>query len=178
MSDEMKLKVFDNDPPPLPTADSMRGLPLVYYDPQTNDRIMVGRFGRRGGATGPVITHPLFIAYANQPLYKDAMTFVFEKPEEVRLVFDPIPAKDASMGHLSSDEINNRLGYHKGTTDGPYPTAPVHKQVRQAGIDFMKFLNDVLPEGRAKILTMQHFETTMMWANKSVAEKAPLTLNE
>ncbi len=42
----------------------------------------------------------------------------------------------------------------------------------------MKFLNQTLPEGRAKIVTMEYFETTMMWANKTVAEKAPLTLNE
>jgi len=155
----------------------MRGLPLVYYDPQTAERMVVGRVMSTAPMT-PVLTHPLFIGYANNPLLAESMTLVREKPEEVRLMFDPIPAKDTSMSHLTSDEINNRLGYHKGTTDGPYPTAPVHKQVRQAGIDFMKFLNQTLPEGRAKSVTMEHFETTMMWANKAVAEKAPLTLHE
>lgn len=156
----------------------MPGLPLVYYDPETGERLRVGRVVTKDGVSEPTIEHPLFIGYANNPLLAESMTLVYEKPEEVRLEFHPIPAKVAPMSHLSTDEINNRLGYHKGTTDGPYPTAPVHKQIRQAGIDFMKFLNQTLPEGRAKIVTMEYFETTMMWANKTVAEKAPLTLNE
>lgn len=72
---------------------------------------------------------------------------------------------------LSKDDLNNRYGFHKGTET----TIPQHQEVRIEFRSFAEWLEGVLPEGRAKSLAHTALEEASMWANKAVAEQAPLT---
>lgn len=76
---------------------------------------------------------------------------------------------------LGPEEIEFRFGFHKGTTEGPNATAPQHADLRVKFRDFAELLDVVLPESRAKALTMTQLETTAMWAHKAIAEQAPLS---
>ena len=71
---------------------------------------------------------------------------------------------------LTPDEIANRTMFHKGTE----VTGPLHAQVRAKFHMIMEQLNDILPDGRAKSICMTQLEDSEMWANKAVAELAPL----
>ena len=72
--------------------------------------------------------------------------------------------------HIDSAEIDNRFGFHKGNT----LTGPQHRALRKKFKEFAEHLNDVLPEGRAKFITFTELERCSMWANKSIAEQAPI----
>lgn len=71
---------------------------------------------------------------------------------------------------VGRDELENRFGFHKGTD----VTVPQHSAVRSNFIEFACFLDEILPPGRAKSLALTHLEDAAMWANKAIAEKAPL----
>lgn len=73
---------------------------------------------------------------------------------------------------LSPEEINNRFGWHRATIEGENATKPVHDDLRHLFKEFASKLNDILPEGRYKSLTMTELENTSMWSHKSVAERA------
>lgn len=75
---------------------------------------------------------------------------------------------------LSKEEIENRVGFHKATVEGENATLPKHRELRLAFRGFMELLNEILPDGRAKSVTMTELETVSMWAHKSIAEMAPL----
>ena len=71
---------------------------------------------------------------------------------------------------LGKEEIQNRFGYHQGTG----VTMPQHERVREAYIMFAEFLDEVLPDGRAKSTAFTNLQQSSMWANFGVAEQAPL----
>ena len=71
---------------------------------------------------------------------------------------------------LTNDEILNRTGYHKATET----TGPMHTHIRKLYLDLMVELNQFLPDGRAKSVCLTQLEDSEMWANKAVAELAPL----
>lgn len=75
---------------------------------------------------------------------------------------------------LGTEEIENRLGFHKATIEGANATLPRHSQLRrlmrQVGLE----LDELLPDGRAKSVAFTELETCSMWAHKAVAENAPL----
>jgi hypothetical protein len=71
---------------------------------------------------------------------------------------------------LGPDEIHRRLGYHPATEE----TGPQHANMREAGEMFLTFLDQMLPDGRAKSTAATHFQTTLMWANFAIAEQAPV----
>lgn len=71
---------------------------------------------------------------------------------------------------LSNEEIETRFGYHRGTDE----TIPKHEIVRQGFIAFATFLNENVPDGRAKSTAMTNLQQTAMWANYGIAELAPL----
>ena len=71
---------------------------------------------------------------------------------------------------LEHSEIQNRFGYHAGTE----VTAPQHKLCRQKFAEVAEFLDALLPSGRAKALALTELENAAMWANKAIAEQAPL----
>lgn len=72
--------------------------------------------------------------------------------------------------NLSASEIQNRFGYHKGMES----TIPCHREVRRKFMEVAEFLDALLPQGRAKSVTMTELETTSMWAHKAIAEMAPV----
>jgi hypothetical protein len=71
---------------------------------------------------------------------------------------------------IGKDEIRNRFGYHQGTS----VTGPQHERLREAYIAFGEFLDEVLPDGRAKSTAFTNLQQSSMWANFGVAEQAPL----
>ena len=75
---------------------------------------------------------------------------------------------------LGKVEIENRLGFHKGTIEGPHATAPRHAELRRRFVLFALMLDDVLPDGRAKSVAFTELESASMWAHKSIAEQAPV----
>lgn len=75
---------------------------------------------------------------------------------------------------LGKHEIESRFGYHKVTTDGEKPTVEMHKMTRKKFRELAEFLDTLLPEGRSKSVTFTNLETAAMWANKAIAELAPV----
>ena len=75
---------------------------------------------------------------------------------------------------LGLNEIKNRFGFHKGTIEGPNATAPQHADLRTEFINFADSLDECLPDGRSKSLSMTALEEASMWAHKAIAETAPL----
>lgn len=71
---------------------------------------------------------------------------------------------------LGKQEIQNRFGYHAGTKH----TIPKHEQVREGAIAFATYLDEIVPDGRAKSLMFTALQEATMWANFGIAEKAPL----
>ena len=82
----------------------------------------------------------------------------------------PNTFKSGERRSLSSEEVINRFGYHKGTEF----TIPQHTDLRQEFILMATYLDRALPEGRAKSIAMTELESCAMWANKAIAEMAPV----
>ncbi|QSM01221.1 hypothetical protein QDA08_gp26 [Microbacterium phage NoodlelyBoi] len=75
---------------------------------------------------------------------------------------------------LGEDQIEHRFGFHKATVEGENATLPVHRETRIKFREFAAFLDETLPDGRAKSVAMTELESASMWAHKSIAEQAPL----
>lgn len=71
---------------------------------------------------------------------------------------------------VTDAEIRHRFGYHKGTSE----TMPKHELVREGFIAFAQFLNEQVPDGRAKSTALTNLQQASMWANFGIAELAPL----
>ncbi len=69
-----------------------------------------------------------------------------------------------------NSEITHRFGYRKTNAT----TEPLHDECRQQFQAFAMYLNRILPESRAKSVTFTELENCSMWANKAIAEIAPL----
>jgi len=85
---------------------------------------------------------------------------------------------DKEKAMLGDEEIQNRVGFHKATVEGPNATLPRHREIRQDFASFMRFLDWMLPDGRAKDVAMHQLEDASMWAHKSISETAPLVDEE
>lgn len=72
--------------------------------------------------------------------------------------------------NLSNSEILNRFGYHRPTEI----TKPRHTANREKFVEMCQFLDTILPEGRAKTEALRHLDEASMWANKAIAEIAPV----
>lgn len=75
---------------------------------------------------------------------------------------------------MNGNEIENRFGFHKATIEGENATLPKHRDTRIKFREFAEWLDDVLPDGRAKAVAFTELENASMWAHKSIAETAPL----
>jgi hypothetical protein len=75
---------------------------------------------------------------------------------------------------IGSEDIRNRFGYHAGTDK----TKPLHETVREAYIAFAEFLDNKLPDGRAKSTSFTNLQQASMWAHYGIAELAPVVLPE
>ena len=74
------------------------------------------------------------------------------------------------MTQITDTDITNRFGYHRATSE----TGPLHHEFRETVIEFAKFLNAILPDGRAKATAFTRLEDCSMWANKAISEQAPV----
>lgn len=75
---------------------------------------------------------------------------------------------------LGAAEIEHRFGFHKATIEGDNATLPMHRDTRLAFRSFAEFLDEMLPDGRAKSVMFTELENASMWAHKSIAELAPV----
>lgn len=75
---------------------------------------------------------------------------------------------------LGSEEIEHRFGFHKATIEGTNATLPKHRDVRLKFREFAEFLDNLLPDGRAKSVAMTELENASMWSHKAIAETAPV----
>lgn len=71
---------------------------------------------------------------------------------------------------ITPEDIRSRFGYHKATEK----TGPKHQSVRSMFISLGDLLADILPDGRAKAVCFTELESASMWANKAIAEQAPV----
>lgn len=74
------------------------------------------------------------------------------------------------MAQIGNEEIAKRFGYHRGTEE----TMPKHRVVRNRFAELARTLDDILPAGRAKNVAFKELEDASMWANKAIAEQAPV----
>lgn len=75
---------------------------------------------------------------------------------------------------IGKDEIEHRFGFHKATIEGENATLPKHRDTRMMFREFAEFLDEVLPDGRAKAVAFTELENASMWSHKAIAETAPL----
>lgn len=75
---------------------------------------------------------------------------------------------------LGKDEIEHRFGFHKATLEGENATLPKHRYTRLKFREFAEWLDEVLPEGRAKSVAFTELENASMWSHKAIAETAPV----
>jgi hypothetical protein len=75
---------------------------------------------------------------------------------------------------LTEHEIESRFGHHKATIEGPEATLPKHTDFRTKVKEFVRYLDDVCPDGRYKSLALTELEISAMLAHKAIAESAPL----
>lgn len=78
---------------------------------------------------------------------------------------------------LTNDEIAARMGTTKPTTEGVNATAPKHSSLRDEFTRFAQFLENLVPEGRAKDVMHTQLEAASMWAHKAVSQEAPVLNN-
>lgn len=70
---------------------------------------------------------------------------------------------------MDSADIARRFAFHPATTD---EKRDAHGSVRQTLHRAAVALNEQLPEGREKSLTITHLEEAMFWANAALARQA------
>ena len=58
--------------------------------------------------------------------------------------------------------------------EGKNATLPKHRDTRLKFRRFAEYLDEVLPEGRAKSVAFTELENASMWAHKAIAETAPV----
>ncbi len=75
---------------------------------------------------------------------------------------------------LGKNEIEHRFGFHKATVEGENATLPVHSDTRLKFREFAEWLDQNLPDGRAKSVAFTELENASMWSHKAIAELAPL----
>ena len=67
---------------------------------------------------------------------------------------------------MDVNDLMNRFRYHPPKDES---VAQTHQQIRDTLLKLALDLNEVLPDGREKALSITHLEETMMWANAAIA---------
>lgn len=91
-------------------------------------------------------------------------------PEEPKTGRYIPPLEGKGNRTLTDTEIDNRFGYHPSNQI----TAPTQRLIRDSFSSLARFLDEVLPPGRAKNVAFTELETTSLWAIKAIAEVAPI----
>lgn len=81
----------------------------------------------------------------------------------------------APKGKLGPEEIQIRFGFHTVTVEGDAETLEKLSDLRFTFREFAEYLDEVLPNGRAKSAAFTELENASMWSQKAIAEEAPLT---
>jgi hypothetical protein len=89
-------------------------------------------------------------------------------------VVEVAPNHFVEPGNLGPEEIEHRFGFHKATIEGENATLPIHTELRLNFREFAEYLDQQIPNGRAKSTMFTNLENASMWAHKAVAETAPL----
>lgn len=66
---------------------------------------------------------------------------------------------------LSEDDLNNRFKFHPATEG----KAHAHEDLRAACLLLAQMVNELVPDGREKSLSITHLEEVMMWGNAGIA---------
>lgn len=72
------------------------------------------------------------------------------------------------MAKLGTDEVEKRFGKSAAS-----PESDFHKKVRAKFVEFANWLDDNVPDGRAKSVMFTELETTSMWAHKTANDLTP-----
>jgi len=70
---------------------------------------------------------------------------------------------------LSADEVSRRFRYPFTGPDSP--AAAAHIRIVSEFTELAVFLNETLPEGRAKSVTLTELEDASLWAHQALSEK-------
>lgn len=79
---------------------------------------------------------------------------------------------------IGEDEIESRFGFHNASIEGASATIPRHARLRTLFKEFANELDTMIPHGRYKSLAFTELENASMWAHKSIAEAAPILVEE
>lgn len=71
---------------------------------------------------------------------------------------------------LGAEELEKRFYAKTPTAE----SLEVHQAVRGAYLVWAAFLDEYLPDGRAKELAMTDLENSSMWAHKAIAQDDPI----
>jgi hypothetical protein len=66
---------------------------------------------------------------------------------------------------LSNEEIHNRFTYHKPEGDQPAR----YEKLREKAKELAFLIRDLCPDSRERASAMTHLETSVFWANASIA---------
>lgn len=75
-----------------------------------------------------------------------------------------------SFRSFSDRELKERFGYRRHSE----VTGPVYAEARQKFFELAQWLDEHLPQSRAKSVTLTELETVAMWTNKAISERDPL----
>lgn len=76
---------------------------------------------------------------------------------------------------IGKDEIRSRFSQHRAELELDQQQQRIdHLTVQEEFIAISKFLDSILPDGRAKDISMTHLEDASMWANKAIAHQHPV----
>lgn len=67
---------------------------------------------------------------------------------------------------IADNDLLNRFSFHPATTTAKQLN---HQTVRTICLDLANVLNEIVPDGREKALSITKLEEVMMWANAAIA---------
>lgn len=163
----------------------MTTVPLVYYRPDTKQRIILGS-ADVNEKTGEVQTTTLLPAYnwtLDDPEVRDASTFRLTwgaaGVTEAVLVYHPTAAvangdllKSRRVDLLTDEELDLRFGFFRQSDfNGMMDDREVgHETITRHFVALYRKIADYTMKGRATEIALKELETAAMWAHKALEE--------
>lgn len=69
---------------------------------------------------------------------------------------------------MKLEDLENRFAFHPANTQ---ERRDAHEAIRAEALEFAKFLDERVPDGREKSLAITHLEEVMFWANAAIARQ-------
>ena len=79
------------------------------------------------------------------------------------------PRRPYSTGYVYHGAVDARFGHRPPDAN----TMAAHEILRGLYKDFARTINEILPDGRCKVLALTELESASMWSHKAVAESTP-----